>query len=896
MTEKERHFFDAVKSSNRNKIMQFINDGIDVNVKDCDGWTALMIATDNDDVKTIELLAKKGADIDLKNDDGETALMIAAYDNAKRAGEFLLINGADAAITDKYGRTAYEIAHEFHVYRGKNFFLHDSVEKIKNKALFDRFSDFFLAKNYGEKVFEKELEVKFKHIDDFENQIYRFINYSNENGALKFIKTVEPGVFLIIPSKKEIKIFLDGIFLNKPSGTKIKRCDLHDCFKDRYKTDLCEINLGPFLTKYDCVIVDKDGDYVILPSEKEIKSFFDGFFLNKASGTKIKRSDLRMCFKDRYKVDLSEIYLGPFFSNYDNFIISKYDYVIVDKSRDYVILPSEKEVKRFLDSFFLNRTGGTKIKRCDLHGCFRNRYKVDFRIINTVLRTANYDNLILNKYDYVIVDKNGDYVILPSEKEIERFLDSFFLNKSSGTKIKRCDLMDSFRNKYNVDLCEINLGLRVTNYDDLITNKYNCVIIDKDGDYIIFPSKGEMEFFLSEYENGVKGVISLDAIYDSFCSRYNIDLNSSILDNYINQFRKITKVFFMDLVEKGNLNDVYIFFFDALRETLGMSKSYDLFMRLFTDFLHELGSCQNELSYSIEKIQDGIYVRIPLGVESEFIKGIFCSKPPRKFFYNDLQCVVNSLGMVNKVLEKKGLELRALRGCPEKYILTYNTRQCTEAFCSKLGEYLRLKFLENDVRCACGVSEVIDYFKNNYDVEIDGLLLDLALAKANAALKDIKIIESFDKKTLRADLVNSNLVYNEMICPFCKLAFDGQKSLKLHVLDRHTTCDVDCSILTRTSQQGFYCHHCRRDNLRLYENGVILGAVLGHVYGDCTRDSFVSYSINKRRNNQSNGIWGGTMYSNDASTLGNSGQMFRDRGQFGSFPSEDNYGNGDTNF
>lgn len=674
MTEKEQRFFDAVKSSNQDKIIQFINDGIDVNVKDCDGWTALMHAAENDDVKTVELLAKNGANLDLKNDDGETALMIAAYENAKEAGEFLLINGADAEITDKWGRTAYRIVHENYTPRGISVFLYDGVESAKRKALNNMFCDYFFSKNYGDVITEKELEVKFRHIDDLKDEIYRFINYNNENGTLKFIKTIEPGVFLILPSRKEIKMFLDVIFLNKPSGTKIKRRDLHDCFRRKYNVDLCEINLGPYITKYDNVIIEKDGDFVIPPSAKQI------------------------------------------------------------------------------------------------------------------------------------------------------------------------------------------------------------------------------EVFLSDYGKGPRVKISFDSMRDSFFQKYNVDLDSEIINKYISQFRKRTNDLLLNFIEKGRLSDVFFFTVEELKEVFEAKTSFDLVQEIFSDFYDMLRKNPSVKKYSIEKIQDELYARIPRGVKIEFVKEIFCSEPPRKYSFTDFRCVVNSLEKINKLLVKKSFVVRTLRNDPQIYILTYDTNQKAELICHALEKYLRLLFLESVVGDVLEIQKVMYYFRSEYDIDINDSLLKIALDEANEKLIDIKIVENIDSKSLMSDFKFQSLPEARVFCPICKNVFENYKEVKNHILNMHTTDVEDRSILTRTTS-GFYCHHCKRNSLVFDEKyNVSPSAVLMHINGDCKGGSFVSHGSMRLKNSQAKGIWKGTMYSNDLSTLGNSGQMFRDGGQFGSFPSEDNYGNGDTNF
>jgi ankyrin repeat protein len=121
-------------------ISLLLKNGADVNAKDNDGRTALIHAILNnltllaeskvellsmgwDDLhyvptteEVVSLLLKYGADINVKNEDGRTALMLAAgYDNLDEAVvivSLLLENGADASAEDNDGRTALEIARD----------------------------------------------------------------------------------------------------------------------------------------------------------------------------------------------------------------------------------------------------------------------------------------------------------------------------------------------------------------------------------------------------------------------------------------------------------------------------------------------------------------------------------------------------------------------------------------------------------------------------------------------------------------------------------------------------------------------------------------------------------------------------------------------------------------
>ena len=78
----------------------------DINAKNPNGATALMIATSNRDLEVLKLLIASGAEINAKNNEGYTALMAAAYRDYYESVKFFLSLGADVSAKDITGRTA----------------------------------------------------------------------------------------------------------------------------------------------------------------------------------------------------------------------------------------------------------------------------------------------------------------------------------------------------------------------------------------------------------------------------------------------------------------------------------------------------------------------------------------------------------------------------------------------------------------------------------------------------------------------------------------------------------------------------------------------------------------------------------------------------------------------
>ncbi|XP_071986930.1 fibronectin type 3 and ankyrin repeat domains protein 1 isoform X2 [Engystomops pustulosus] len=105
----------AVDGGDVKVIEWMIADGCQVDVKDsCSRWTPLMrvsAVTGKTDVARRLLAA--GADVNVKDKDGKTPLMVAALNNHERLVRSLIEKGADCGITNEYGIGISQMAKAF---------------------------------------------------------------------------------------------------------------------------------------------------------------------------------------------------------------------------------------------------------------------------------------------------------------------------------------------------------------------------------------------------------------------------------------------------------------------------------------------------------------------------------------------------------------------------------------------------------------------------------------------------------------------------------------------------------------------------------------------------------------------------------------------------------------
>jgi len=106
--------FQNVKTGNIAGVQQYLANGGDINWKSQTGNTPIMMAASEPrNGKMVEFLCQKGADLNVRNINGATALILATYYNHIDSVEALIKCKADKNITDMFGRTALDYAKQY---------------------------------------------------------------------------------------------------------------------------------------------------------------------------------------------------------------------------------------------------------------------------------------------------------------------------------------------------------------------------------------------------------------------------------------------------------------------------------------------------------------------------------------------------------------------------------------------------------------------------------------------------------------------------------------------------------------------------------------------------------------------------------------------------------------
>ncbi len=105
----------ATQNGHTEIVKELIANDADVNMKSGHGWTALMFAAQNGHTETVRVLLDNKANVNVKSKDkhGWTALMSASGNGHTEIVKILLDNNADINMKDKMGRSALTIAEIF---------------------------------------------------------------------------------------------------------------------------------------------------------------------------------------------------------------------------------------------------------------------------------------------------------------------------------------------------------------------------------------------------------------------------------------------------------------------------------------------------------------------------------------------------------------------------------------------------------------------------------------------------------------------------------------------------------------------------------------------------------------------------------------------------------------
>ena len=102
--------FEAIKNEDNQRVIQLLDEGVDVDIRFENGSTPLMFAAQNGNLEIVKLLLERGANVNAKNEIGSTVLMFADQSNNLEIIQLLLGKGANINAEDNNGLNALHYA------------------------------------------------------------------------------------------------------------------------------------------------------------------------------------------------------------------------------------------------------------------------------------------------------------------------------------------------------------------------------------------------------------------------------------------------------------------------------------------------------------------------------------------------------------------------------------------------------------------------------------------------------------------------------------------------------------------------------------------------------------------------------------------------------------------
>jgi len=109
-TQLDNALIGAVIDGKVDEVKRLVNEGAQVDVVDCDGWTPLHFAAKQGHGVVAEMLLDTGAKVDAAGKDGWQPLHLAAYNDNMDVVDVLLGHGADPTVAVEEGRAPFTVA------------------------------------------------------------------------------------------------------------------------------------------------------------------------------------------------------------------------------------------------------------------------------------------------------------------------------------------------------------------------------------------------------------------------------------------------------------------------------------------------------------------------------------------------------------------------------------------------------------------------------------------------------------------------------------------------------------------------------------------------------------------------------------------------------------------
>lgn len=532
--------FNAIERNQISEVRRLIEKGINVNSKDGDGWTPLMLAADNNNLQIAKLLVELGADLEQKNDDGETALMISSYNNSGYVGRYLISKGANPDVTDKFGRTAYEIAKE-NFKKGQFEYLLPNMKQVENQTVHkventDDIQQIKSTKQNSENQENEILPVKKQYV----------VSRNKSNFIQK--KSIVLETKEVYCSYNDIYNYLETYFIKKDFNVFISKYEILRDFKEKFNYDLDYKDLYKFQCDFnikndDIEIIDCHNNTFITITYSIIEPIFKAFFENLKIGETVTLLQIKNFIKQKiiYNFDIEE-YLDVFLKKNETIVrnidinrIGKWQFIPrhdIDAQTSFTIIPSKSDIISYLENYINdlckneNKIVYFSIEQIEKifvskFNVTSNKCKLDF---NELLKKEFIDK---PQNGYIIQKLCNQYIRIPTRNNT--IYEKIYVT-NPPYKILKKDLDRRIINSHSYAnfLKARGFVLRETTYDS------NVCIITYDEQTMIFNLAESLKrkFFLKNYNYSISVNEILQTYKEEF-KKFDYCLNEEILDRAV---------------------------------------------------------------------------------------------------------------------------------------------------------------------------------------------------------------------------------------------------------------------------------------------------------------------------------------------------------------------------
>lgn len=99
-------FISTAEAGDTEQVLQFLQDGADINATDKNGRTAVMAATYQNEVETVKGLIQEGANINIQDNHLDNVILNSGANGNLEIVRLAIEAGADMTITNRFGGTA----------------------------------------------------------------------------------------------------------------------------------------------------------------------------------------------------------------------------------------------------------------------------------------------------------------------------------------------------------------------------------------------------------------------------------------------------------------------------------------------------------------------------------------------------------------------------------------------------------------------------------------------------------------------------------------------------------------------------------------------------------------------------------------------------------------------